>query len=50
MEDENPVAYYVAQQRYAVIEKYCRYTERNSNLWRENTPEEKAYLVARNNF
>ena len=47
MQDENPVAYFVAQQRYAVIEKYGRYPERNAALRRENTPEEKAYLVAR---
>lgn len=50
MQDENPVAYFVAQQRYAVIEKYGRYPERNAALSRENTPEEKAYLVAKNSF
>jgi uncharacterized protein (DUF924 family) len=48
MQDDNPVAYFVAQQRYAVIEKYNRYPERNAVLKRESTPEEKAYLVARN--
>lgn len=50
MQDENPVAYFVAQQRYAVIEKHGRYPERNAALGRENTPEEKAYLVAKNSF
>jgi uncharacterized protein (DUF924 family) len=50
MQDENPVAHFVAQQRYAVIEKYGRYPERNAALGRENTPEEKAYLVAKNSF
>lgn len=50
MQDENPVAYFVAQQRYAVIEKYGRYPERNAALGRETTPEEKAYLVAKNSF
>jgi uncharacterized protein (DUF924 family) len=50
MQDENPVAYFVAQQRYAVIEKYGRYPERNAALRRETTPEEKAYLVAKNSF
>jgi uncharacterized protein (DUF924 family) len=50
MQEENPVAYFVAQQRYAVIEKYGRYPERNAALGRENTPEEKAYLVAKNSF
>lgn len=50
MQDENPVAYFVAQQRYAVIEKYGRYPERNAVLGRENTPEEKAYLVAKKSF
>ncbi len=50
MQDENPVAYFVAQQRYAVIEKYGRYPERNASLGRESTPEEKAYLVAKNSF
>ena len=50
MQDENPVAHFVAQQRYAVIEKYGRYPERNAAMGRENTPEEKAYLVAKNSF
>ena len=50
MQDENPVAHFVAQQRYAVIEKYGRYPERNAALRRETTPEEKAYLVAKNSF
>ncbi|MGB4107052.1 MAG: DUF924 family protein [Alphaproteobacteria bacterium] len=50
MQDDNPVAYFVAQQRYAVIEKYGRYPERNAALGRESTPEEKAYLVAKKSF
>jgi uncharacterized protein (DUF924 family) len=50
MEDDNPVAYFVAQRRYAVIEKFGRYPERNAALGRENTPEEKAYLVERAAF
>lgn len=44
MEEDNPVAYNVAQRRFAVIEKYGRYPERNKALGRENTPEEKVYL------
>jgi uncharacterized protein (DUF924 family) len=50
MQDDNPVAYFVAQQRYAVIEKFNRYPERNAALGRETTQEEKAYLVAKNSF
>lgn len=50
MEDDNPVAYFVAQRRRDVIEKFGRYPERNSILGRESTPEEKAYLVERKSF
>lgn len=45
MRDENPVALAVAERRYATIEKFGRYPERNAALGRENTPEEKAYLA-----
>ncbi len=44
MEEDNPVAYQVAQRRFAVIGKFGRYPERNAALGRESTPEEKAYL------
>ncbi|MCC7305700.1 MAG: DUF924 domain-containing protein, partial [Alphaproteobacteria bacterium] len=44
MEEENPVAYRTAQQRYAVIEKFGRYPLRNKILGRESTPEEEMWL------
>ncbi|MGB4056523.1 MAG: DUF924 family protein, partial [Alphaproteobacteria bacterium] len=44
MEKDNPVAYHVALRRFAVIEKFGRYPERNKALDRESTPEEKANL------
>lgn len=50
MEDENPIAYQVALRRFAIIEKFGRYPERNLALGRENTPEEKAYLIEKASF
>jgi len=50
MENDNPIACQVAVRRAAVIEKFGRYPERNAALGRENTPEEKAYLVERSAF
>ncbi len=47
MESDNPVAYRVAQQRFAAIEKFGRYPERNAALGRDSTPEERAYLAER---
>lgn len=44
MEAENPVAYNVAQQRFAVFEKFGRFPGRNEALGRESTPEELEYL------
>ena len=44
MEEENPVAYRTAQRRYAVIEKFGRYPDRNKALGRDTTPEERAWL------
>ncbi len=44
IERENPLAYLVAQRRYAVIEKFGRFPDRNVALGRESTPEEIAYL------
>lgn len=44
MEEENPLAYRTAQRRYAVIEKFGRYPDRNKALGRPSTPEEEEYL------
>jgi uncharacterized protein (DUF924 family) len=44
MSPENPVAYHVAQQRYAVFEKFGRFPERNAILGRTSTLEEQDYL------
>lgn len=44
MRDENPIAHDVAKRRFAVIEKFGRYPERNEILGRESMPEELEYL------
>jgi uncharacterized protein (DUF924 family) len=44
MEKENPLAYAHALRKYAAIEKFGRFPERNAALGRDTTPEEQAYL------
>lgn len=44
MARENPVAYAVAQQRFAAFERFGRFPDRNAALGRESTPEEIEYL------
>lgn len=44
MEDENPLAYRTALRRFAVIEKFGRFPQRNKVLGRVSTPEEDAWL------
>ncbi len=44
MVPENPVAYHVAKQRYAIFEKFGRFPERNAILNRQSTAEEQDYL------
>jgi uncharacterized protein (DUF924 family) len=44
MERENPVAYAVAEKRFAVIEKFGRFPDRNAALGRESTAEELALM------
>ena len=44
MQDENPIAYTVAERRYNTIEKFGRFPERNAALDRDSTDEELEYL------
>lgn len=44
MQHENPVAYNVAQKRYAVFEKFGRFPDRNKALGRDSSEEELEYL------
>lgn len=44
MKGENPVAYGVAQRRYAIIERFGRFPDRNAALNRDSTQEELDYL------
>lgn len=50
MAKENPLAYAVAQKRFAAIEKFGRFPERNAALGRESTPEELEYLEKSGGF
>lgn len=44
MESDNPLAYRTALRRYAVIEKFGRFPDRNHVLKRDSTPDELEYL------
>ena len=45
MEQENPVAYHVAQERMETFKRFERFPERNEALGRESSEEELAYLA-----
>lgn len=50
MEAENPIAYMVARRRYEIFSRFGRFPERNAALGRENTEEEKSYILQINGF
>ena len=44
MQAANPLAHYVAKQKYEIFERFGRFPQRNKAMGRQSTPEEERYL------